>query len=162
MTLWAWSVGAWTKPVVKRACLDLKDLADKWLALLLWRAGRAAEGRPTSPDLIQRAANIARPVETWILRPLRAARRSLAEDQPGLDNGTRLGARDQLRAAELDLERALLEALEALPSIPSGKEDADVASALEVLMEIWTASAPGDQARGLAATLARALARAPA
>jgi uncharacterized protein (TIGR02444 family) len=162
VNLWAWALAAWARPGVERACLDLQDLADQSVVLLLWCAWRVAEGRPASADLTRRAADVARPVEVRILRLLRAARRSLAEDPPGLDDGARQGARDQIRAAEFGLERALLEALETLPRVSAGPADVDLAAAFQTLMEFWTGSAPGDDARMLADALAQALSGTPA
>lgn len=158
MSLWTWALAAWGKPGVERACLDLQDRAGQSVALLLWRAWCAGEGRPADRALSERAAALARPLETDILGPMRAARRALSEERPGLHDRVRHDAHEQLRAVELVLERNLLEALEVVSAEPARQAEADLAAAFWSLMEIWGFPLPKNEARALAAALVRALA----
>jgi uncharacterized protein (TIGR02444 family) len=89
---------------------------------LLWRAWAAAEGREIDGACIDAAVSMARRWEGEIIGPLRKARRALDGPSGGPEGDSIRRLRRNVRATELDAERALLEGLEALTPSPSGAE----------------------------------------
>lgn len=157
MSLWAWALEAWSRPGVEQACLELQDQGDQSIALLLWWAWMLAEGRPTNPELARLAADVARPIETKVLRPMRSARRALAA-KPEMVGRERIEeARQAIRRAELGLERALLEAVEALAPEPALKTEPASLEAMAPLFEAWNGPPSKEMISGPAATFVKAL-----
>jgi hypothetical protein len=112
------------------------------------------------PALAHRTVELVRPIETEILRPMRAIRRALAHTLSGLDDQTQQDAYAQVRAVELNLERAMLEVLERQMSEQSFETEAvaDAAQTILMLMEIWIGGPIGEDDRTLAFALVEALA----
>lgn len=158
MSLWDWASGAWARPGVEQACLDLQDRAGQSIVLLLWGVWRATSGRPMESALADRAAALVRPIETDVLRPLRDVRRSLARKRPGLDDQDQSDAYAQILAVELNLERATLETLEIQASEQASGAEADATQSVLMLMEIWSGGPLSEVDRALAAVLVEALA----
>ena len=146
MTLWDYALVAWARPGVSEVCLQLQNQHGQCVALLLWRAWATTEGRQVSGSTARRAINLARLRESKINAPLRAARRALAGAPEGVEAA---------RAAELDAERALLEALEALTPPAAGVRFGGLAPGLATLMAAWN----GSRIDALAGALASALRR---
>lgn len=161
MTLWAWALRAWSTPGVEPACLALQDHANQSVALLLWRAWCVAERRPVDVERHRAATDLTGLVETEVLRPLRSARRSVSKEWPSLGEEARQGAREQIRAAELGVERALLEALEALSADPAGDET-QLTEALLSLVEDCGGQATGRPVRDLVKAVVQSLSNTPA
>jgi len=92
----------------------------------LWAGWAARAGRLPDPEALGRAAAMARTVETAALRPLRSARRALDRADP---------ARSVVAAAELDVERRLLEGLEAM--LPIAGRTPGVRAGLEAAAQAW-------------------------
>ncbi|HWD66929.1 MAG TPA: TIGR02444 family protein [Caulobacteraceae bacterium] len=160
VSLWAWASSAWASPGVEHACLDLQDRAGQSIVLLLWGGWCATCGRRMEPALAHRTVELVRPIETEILRPMRAIRRALAHTLSGLDDQTQQDAYAQVRAVELNLERAMLEVLERQMSEQSFETEAvaDAAQTILMLMEIWIGGPIGEDDRTLAFALVEALA----
>lgn len=118
MTLWDWSVRAWTSAGVADAGLDLQDAQGQCVPLLLWAAWTAATGRAPDAETIEAACDTARAWTETTVAPLRSIRRTLKAAVPDMDDGAREAIRAQVKAAELEAERHLLTALEALSSEP--------------------------------------------
>ena len=118
--LWDWAVRAWAADGVNEACLHLQDAAGQNIPLLLWAAWAARTGRRTDADTLEAACDIARAWQEAAIAPLRAVRRTLKGPNPDLDNADREAVRVQVRAVELEAERRLLAALEALSPPPEG------------------------------------------
>jgi len=151
VTLWDYARVAWDKPGVSEACLALQDRHGQCVALLLWRAWAAAEGRSVSVATGRRAIAVARVWEVDIVAPLRTARRALAGGFEGDEPPERL--RQAVRAVELDAERMLLDRLEALTPPPTGVRSSGLGQPLSTLVEAWN----GARAESLSLSLAAAL-----
>jgi uncharacterized protein (TIGR02444 family) len=120
VTLWEWSIRAWAAPGVEAACLDLQDAQNQNIPLLLWAAWSATTGRVPAADEIEAACDTARAWQETAIAPLRAVRRALKTRIPDLEDEDRTAVRAQVKAVELDAERRLLAALEALAASPAG------------------------------------------
>lgn len=120
MSLWDWSVRAWAVEGVQNAGLDLQDAQGQNLPLLLWAAWCARTGRAPDADDIEAACDTARVWQETTVAPLRAIRRTLKTRTPDLDDDDREAVRAQVKTIELDAERRLLAALEALAPEPAG------------------------------------------
>jgi len=120
MSLWTWAVAAYAAPGVDIACLDLQDAQNQNVPLLLWAAWAAAAGRSLDDDTLEAAADTARAWQDSAIAPLRAVRRTLKTRIPDMDDQARETVRTQVKALELQAERHLLDALEALTPVESG------------------------------------------
>ena len=141
MTLWDWAVRGYAAEGVSEACLELQDAAGQNVPLLLWAAWAAATGRQLDAEAREDACDIARAWDGSAIAPLRAVRRTLKTRIPDLDDGAREAVRAQVKAVELEAERRLLSALEALtpgqPGPPRSMLDAMVAVA-----RVWSPMTP--------------------
>lgn len=117
--LWDWAVKAYAAPGVSEACLDLQDQAGQNVPLLLWAAWMARTGREPDEDTLEGACDAARAWQEAAIEPLRALRRALKARNPDIDNDAREAVRAQVKAVELEAERRLLLALEALSPAPA-------------------------------------------
>lgn len=120
MSLWDWSLKVWAVEGVQIACLDLQDAQGQNIPLLLWAAWCAQTGRAPDADDIEAACDTARVWQETTIAPLRAVRRALKSRTPDMDDAAREGVRAQVKAVELEAERHLLAALEALAPAPGG------------------------------------------
>jgi uncharacterized protein (TIGR02444 family) len=152
VTLWDFAVEAWARDGVSEACLILQDNESQCVALLLWRAWAAKEGRLIGSFRARRAITLARRLEGEVIGPLRAARRALSQLIEGVQEAGMASARTAARTAELAAERALIDALDAMTPAETGL-GADVETALAALMEAWNGARAGGLARSLAAAL---------
>jgi hypothetical protein len=91
---------------------------------------------------------------------MRAVRRAHAHALSGLNDQTQKDAHAQVRAVELNLERAMLDVLELQMSEQSFETEAvaDVAQTILMLMEIWSGGPISEDDRTLAVALVEALA----
>ena len=119
MSLWDWALTAYAADGVADACLELQEAAGQNVPLLLWAAWCAAEGRNPDEDALEAAGDTARAWQETAIAPLRAVRRALKARAPDLDDTDREAVRAQVKAVELEAERRLLTALEALAPAPS-------------------------------------------
>ena len=120
MNLLDWSTRAWAADGVMEACLELQDAAGQNVPLLLWAAWCAADGRVPKEDTLEAAGDTARAWQETAIAPLRAVRRALKAGALDLDDAGREAVRAQVQAVELEAERRLLTALQALAPAPSG------------------------------------------
>lgn len=120
MRLWDWAVAAYGAPGVGEACLALQDSHDQNVPLLLWSAWVAATGRKPDEETIEAACDTARAWDSVVVAPLRSVRRILKAPVPDIDDGPRESVRNRIKALELEAERHLLDALEALAPEPVG------------------------------------------
>lgn len=141
MSLWDWSVRVWAVEAVQVAGLDLQDAQGQNLPLLLWAAWCAQTGRAPDADDIEAACDTARVWQETTVAPLRAIRRTLKTRTPDLDDADRDAVRAQIKAIELDAERRLLAALEALAPAPSGQPK-PVFPALVAVAREWSPITP--------------------
>lgn len=141
MRLWDWSVAAYAAEGVGQACLDLQDHHEQNTCLLLWAGWNAATGRRPDEDTIEAACDVARAWDSTTITPLRAIRRTLKLPVPDIEDATREAVRSRIKAVELEAERHLLLALDAVSPAPSGPPR----PAIEALVEtarVWTRIIP--------------------
>ncbi len=143
--LWDWAVAAYGGPGVADACVALQDNHDQNVPLLLWSAWTAAVGLMPDAETVEAACDTARAWDEVVVAPLRVVRRTLKAPIPDIDDGPRLAVRDRIKALELEAERHLLEALEALVSpdegAPAGKTRATI-DALVATARVWAPVTP--------------------
>ena len=147
MSLWDWTLEAYSRPGVPDATLDLQDNHGQNTAFLLWAIW--AEG--PSPEALAAGVAAAQAWDANVLKPIRAVRRALKTTFLSVDDGAREALRDDVKAAELRAERVLMESLEGLASSQSGGHPA-----LESLRAASAAWGSGADDEALA-RLARAL-----
>lgn len=147
VALWDWAKAAYGRPGVAEACLELQDRHGQSVPLLLW-AGWAG---PVSAGLLERAVEVARAWETVAVAPLREVRRAIREPAPLIADAAREAAREQVQAAELQAERALLESLGALVDEPG--PGLRPLQALLAAAHAWSEAPPGAELARLAALL---------
>ena len=136
MTLWDWAVAAYRRPGVAQACLTLQDDHGQNVPLLLAAAWAAAEGRRLD---IGPAVALTEGWEADVVSLLRAIRRSLKTAHAGVDDPPRLALRTRIKAVELEAERVLLDALQAMAG-PPGPAAAAAAPALSEAASAWAAA----------------------
>lgn len=141
MNLWDWAVAAYSADGVAEACLELQDSAGQNIPLLLWAAWCAAEGRTPDEDALEAAGDTARAWQETAIAPLRAIRRTLKPRAPDLDDADREAVRDMVKAVELEAERRLLTALEALAPPSAGQAQPPLA-AMVAAARVWSPMTP--------------------
>jgi uncharacterized protein (TIGR02444 family) len=129
MRLWDWAIQAYARPGVAPACLALQDAHGQNVCLLLW----AAWARTDDAELIDRAADLARRWERLAVGPIRLVRAALKDPVAGVPDAARLKFREDVKAAELQAERLLLDSLEAL----GGNSDTEPLAALRAAAAAW-------------------------
>ena len=139
--LWDWAVRAYASDGVSKACLHLQDAAGQNVPLLLWAAWTARTGRRPDADAVEAACDIARAWQDTAIAPLRSVRRALKGRNPDLDDAAREAVRAQVKAVELEAERRLLAALEALTAPPEGAPR-PVLDALIAVARRWSPTTP--------------------
>ena len=141
MSLWEWSASAYAADGVADACVALQDHHEQNTCLLLWAGWCAATGRRPDEETVEAACDTARAWDSTTITPLRAIRRVLRAPIPDIDDAPREAVRTRIKAVELEAERQLLAALEALSPEPSGGPR----PAIEALVEaarLWTRIIP--------------------
>lgn len=141
MSLWDWAVAAYAAPDVADACLALQDHHEQNVPLLLWSAWVAQTGRRPDEDTIEAACDTARAWDSVVVAPLRAVRRTLKAPVPDIDDGPRESVRNRIKALELEAEKHLLEALEALAPPPSGAPRPAI-DGLAATTRVWSRITP--------------------
>ena len=152
MRLWDWAVAAYAAPDVAEACLLLQDRHEQNVPLLLWSAWIAATGRRPDEETLEAACDTARAWDSVAVSPLRAIRRTLKAPIPDIDDAPRVAIRDRIKAVELEAERWLLEALEALAPETAGPPRPAI-DALVATARIWAPVTPRPALIGLADAL---------
>jgi uncharacterized protein (TIGR02444 family) len=147
MAIWEWVLEAYARPGVSDACLRLQDEYGQNTNLLLW----AVWAEVRDPALLARAAALTRAWESAAVRPLREVRRALKAPMPPVDDALREGLREDVKAAELRAERALLETLADLAGDTRG--GAHALDALKAASAAWQAPAPDAELAALAGAL---------
>ncbi|WP_438852678.1 TIGR02444 family protein [Brevundimonas nasdae] len=141
MSLWDWAVAAYAAPDVADACLALQDHHEQNVPLLLWSAWVAQTGRRPDEDTIEAACDTARAWDGVVVAPLRAVRRTLKAPVPDIDDGPRESVRNRIKALELEAEKHLLEALEALAPPRAGASRPAI-DGLAATTRVWSRITP--------------------
>ncbi len=133
MSLWSWAVRAYARPGAAQACLAMQDDNGQNVPLLLAAAWAADEGRVLPLD-----ASVALTLdwETAVVGPLRGVRRELKVARTDVADQPREALRERVKAVELEAERILLDALEALAG-PVGSTKAAPEPALSETAAAW-------------------------
>lgn len=150
---WDWAVAAYARPGVEPALLDLQDRYGQCVPLLLVSAWAHDAGRAFDAESLEAAADAARAYDGTIIGPLRAIRRTLKAPVPDLDEPARHAIREQVKALELDAERRLIGALEALAPAPGASGPKPVADGLVAAARAWSRVIPRAELVSLAASL---------
>jgi uncharacterized protein (TIGR02444 family) len=152
MRFWTWALEAYARPGAARACLDLQDGHGQCVPYLLWAAWAAREGRPLDRPTLEAGADLSARWEAAAVGPLRAARRAMKPEVPGVADAARETLRAEVKALELQAEQLLIETLEALASEP-GEAALPLRSALAAAAAAWPAEASEQAINRLAQTL---------
>ncbi len=139
--LWDWAVRAYASAGVGEACLHLQDAAGQNVPLLLWAAWAARTGREPDADTLEAACDVARAWQEAAIAPLRSVRRAMKGRNPDLEDSDREAVRAQVKAVELEAERRLLSALEALSPPPEGPPRPVLAALIAVARQ-WSPMTP--------------------
>lgn len=113
---WDWAVRAYATPVVAEACLELQDTHDQCVPLLLFGLWTETQGYVLNEDLSEAAVDTARAWSEHVIAPLRGIRRRIKGPVSDMDDAAKSAIREQVKAAELAAEKALMAALEGLMS----------------------------------------------
>jgi uncharacterized protein (TIGR02444 family) len=133
---WDWAVAVYARPGVAEACLELQDTYRQNVPLLLWAAWRGGD--------VAAAAALARQWDGEVIAPLRGVRRRL-KGRSGAES-----LREQVKAVELEAERTLMAALEALAGpVPDERALAAAAAA-------WGVAPPSEALARLRAAITAA------
>lgn len=146
MSLWNWSLDVYGRPGVPEACLDLQDIHGQSTVLLLW----AAWANP-DPETLANGLQVVVGWEETVVWPLRKVRRNLKIARPPFADTGREALREAVKAAELEAERLLLEALE---SLAGPAASGDVTGALTRAARAWNGDPPAAALKTLADLLA--------
>jgi uncharacterized protein (TIGR02444 family) len=111
---WDWAVRAYGRPGAAEACLALQDDSGQNVPLMLWVVWRARTGSEPDGAALAAAADLAQRWEDAVVGPLRRVRRDLRSPLPGPSEGEREAFRLRVKGVELEAERLLMSALEAL------------------------------------------------
>lgn len=141
MRLWDWAVVAYAAPGVGDACLALQDSHEQNVPVLLWSGWVAATGRKPDAETIEAACDTARAWDSVVVAPLRSVRRTLKAPIPDIDDGPREAVRNRIKALELEAEKHLLEALEALAPESAGPARPAI-DALVATARVWASVTP--------------------
>jgi len=152
MRFWTWALEAYGRPGAAEACLDLQDRHGQCVPYLLWAAWAAREGRPFDRPTLEAGAELAARWEATAVGPLRAARRAMKPEVPGMADAAREALRAEVKALELQAEQLLIETLEAMSPAP-GPAVLPLKPALAAAAAAWPADASEAALDRLAQTL---------
>ena len=146
MAIWDWVLQAYSRPGVPAATLALQDAYGQNTSYLLWAVHTASE----EPELLARAAEVARRWDCKALVPLREVRRALKPAMPPFSDAARENLRDTVKGLELAAERLLMETLS---TMSPQRGAAGTLAALEAASCAWGNPAPASALADLAAAL---------
>jgi uncharacterized protein (TIGR02444 family) len=112
--LWIWALKVYKGEGVAQACLQLQDDFGQNIPYILWSAWAGVHGIKLMPETIEEATDIARSYQSEIISRLRFLRKHLKSPISDIDVDARLRLYEAIKALELEAERELIQALEAL------------------------------------------------
>ncbi len=142
--LWDWAVSGYGRDGVQPVCLHLQDDFGQNVPLLLWAIWASQAGWVGDEETLEAACDLARAWDDLAVRPLRAVRQAMKKPHPDLDDLARERVRDQVKAAELLAEKALLEALATL-EWPDSKPSIRLPTPVDIAARVakaWSGQAP--------------------
>ncbi|WKL57465.1 TIGR02444 family protein [Asticcacaulis sp. ZE23SCel15] len=116
-SFWNWAVAAYGADGVAAQCLNLQDDHDQCVPLLLWAVWVGTNGGKLSAEAAEEGADMARSWSEAVVEPLRILRKRLRKPLSDIDDAARERIRAQVKSVELNSERELMTALEALSII---------------------------------------------
>ena len=123
----------YARPGVAAACLDLQDRRSFDVALLLHACWLGTRALALSPEQAAALVSATQPWRFEVVRPLRRLRRRLKVGHEGMPRQCSEPVRQQVKAAELAAERALLDIIEAaVDGGPGGSVAGNLAACLAV------------------------------
>ena len=149
---WDWAVHAYARPGAAEACLELQDAHGQNVPLLLWTLWRSRAGAPPDDPTLAAGARAARAWEGAAVAPLRTLRRDLKAEHAGVGAQDREAVRSKVKAVELEAERRLMAALEALGDC-GGADGGGEAALLARASAAWGAPLPPEAFTALLARL---------
>ena len=152
MRFWTWALEAYSRPGAAEACLQLQDAHGQCVPYLLWAAWAACEGRALDRSTLEAGADLAARWEAAAVGPLRAARRAMKPEVPGVADAAREALRAEVKALELQAEQLLIETLEAL-----APEACGAVSPLQPALAAAAAAWPADASEAALDRLAQTL-----
>lgn len=108
---WDWAVAAYSGQGIAARCLELQDTHAQCVPLLLFGAWAAQSGVTLDSELTEAATDTARAWSESVIAPIRSVRQHLKKPVSDIDDAARMRIRDQVKAVELEAERALMTAL---------------------------------------------------
>ena len=135
MAIWDWMLMVYARPGAAEACLCLQDDHGQNTSYLLWAIYAGVD----DPNLLAKAAAVARLWDDRALVGLRQVRRALKPSAPPIGDGAREDLREQVKALELSAERLLIESLDAMTQIRGG---ATPIAARAAASKAWGVEAP--------------------
>ncbi|MFT4089514.1 MAG: TIGR02444 family protein [Asticcacaulis sp.] len=117
---WDWALKVYAAPQVAEACLELQDNHDQCVPLLLFGGWAEARGYGLDADTAEAAADMARAWSEQVIAPLRTIRRRIKGPVSDMETVAKDAIREQIKAAELAAEKALMSGLEGLIDPQSG------------------------------------------
>jgi uncharacterized protein (TIGR02444 family) len=111
--LWDFAVSFYGLPDVATACLTLQDRGGADVNMLLFALWNARCGRRLDPEQAASAADLVRPWQDAVVRPLRSVRRGLKNRDFLLEPALVGSFRESVKNVELAAERLQLEMLAA-------------------------------------------------
>jgi uncharacterized protein (TIGR02444 family) len=103
---WRWSLRAWSRPAVARACLDLQQRSGADANLLLFCCWLGEAGRSADARLLRRAIGRVSGWRREVTEPLRSVRGAIKSGVRGIPPKLGAQVRRRVLSAELDAERA--------------------------------------------------------
>ena len=109
--LWDFAVSFYSLPDVATACQTLQDRGGADVNMLLFALWNARCGRRLGPEQAASAADLVRPWQDGVVRPLRSVRRGLKNHGFTLAPAAVSAFRESVKAVELAAERLQIEML---------------------------------------------------
>lgn len=114
-SLWSFSLSLYAAPGVAEACLTAQDRHGADVNLLLWAVWLASQGHDLTAAEVAEAEAATRPWREEVIWPLRAVRRRLKTGPLPAPDAATESLRMQVKAAELEAEKAQQLLLQTLP-----------------------------------------------
>jgi uncharacterized protein (TIGR02444 family) len=156
-SFWDWAVKAYGTDGVAAQCLNLQDDHDQCVPLVLWAVWAGTNGGKLSAEVAEEGAEVARSWSEAVIKHLRILRKRLRKPLSDIDDAARERIRAQVKSVELNSERELMTALEAL-SIVDFSETKQNLTALctdnvAMVSKAWGPKVPRPQLISLIGTL---------
>lgn len=127
-SFWNFSLRFYAEPGVADICLDLQDRFGFDVNVLLYLLWQAQRRRRLAVSEIERVIGLIHDWQSYVVRPLRGARRFLKDPGPVWSSQEVASLRERLKDEELLAERLQQDAMESVFANPGEDADAGVAA----------------------------------